>query len=209
MSDFTPNPLFAFGRVDTSAGEGGESLHKVNPALFGVDAEGHIGRGAEVDGEATPEDVALANSPVGNVPEPPEGTVVEPTFAPEGGTVDTGPGAPPADPEIAEGDVEGSLEEGEANGEAQPGEPSDGSVPAPVEGEANGEAQPGEPSDGSVPAPVEGEGEQAPADPVVDPVDYESMLKADLVALANERGIDSSGTKAEIIERLQIADAAA
>lgn len=187
MSDFTPNPLFSFGRVDTSAGEGGESLHKVNPALFGVDAEGHIGRGAEVDGEATPEDVALANSPVGNVPEPPEGTVVEPTFAPEGGTVDTGPGAPPADPEIAEGDVEGSLEEGEANGEAQPGEPSDGSVPAPVEGE----------------------GEQAPADPVVDPVDYESMLKADLVALANERGIDSSGTKAEIIERLQIADAAA
>lgn len=185
MSDFTPNPLFSFGRVDTSAGEGGESLHKVNPALFGVDADGNIGRGAEVDGEATPEDIALSNSPVGNVPEPPEGTVVEPQFAPEGGTVDTGqPGVPPADPEIVEGDVEGSLEEGEANGAAQPGDLSDGSVPAPVEGEGDQE-------------------------PPAEPVDYESMLKADLVALANERGIDSTGTKAEIIERLQIADAAA
>lgn len=175
MSDFTPNPMFAFGRVDTSAGEGGESLHKVNPALFGVDAEGHIGRGAEVDGEATPEDVALANSPIGNVPEPPEGTVVEPTFAPEGGTVDTGPGSLSVEVEV-------ETPADEAQGD-----------------DAQGDAD----ADAETPADAE-----APADPADEPVDYESLLKADLVALANERGIDSSGTKAEIIERLQIADAA-
>jgi hypothetical protein len=98
--DFTPNPLFAFGRVDTSAGEGGESLHKINPGLFGVSADGSIGRGSEVDGAATPEDIGLGNSALGNVPEPPEGTpAVEPSFAPEGGTVDTSiPGVVPSTP---------------------------------------------------------------------------------------------------------------
>lgn len=36
----------------------------------------------------------------------------------------------------------------------------------------------------------------------VAPVDYSGILKADLVALAEQRGLDSSGTKAELIERL-------
>lgn len=33
--------------------------------------------------------------------------------------------------------------------------------------------------------------------------DYGSLLKADLVALAQERGLDSSGTKADIVARLE------
>lgn len=37
---------------------------------------------------------------------------------------------------------------------------------------------------------------------------YASMLKADLIALAESRDIDSSGTKAEIADRLLEADAA-
>jgi hypothetical protein len=34
-------------------------------------------------------------------------------------------------------------------------------------------------------------------------LDFDKMLKADLVALAEERGIDASGTKADIVERLR------
>jgi hypothetical protein len=34
-------------------------------------------------------------------------------------------------------------------------------------------------------------------------VDFDKMLKVDLVAYAEERGIDASGTKAEIVERLR------
>ena len=37
-------------------------------------------------------------------------------------------------------------------------------------------------------------------------VDYGSLLKADLVKTADKRGIDSTGTKADIIERLEQAD---
>ena len=37
-------------------------------------------------------------------------------------------------------------------------------------------------------------------------VDYHSMKKDELVALAEERDLDSSGTKAEIIERLEADD---
>ena len=160
--DFTPNPLFSFGRVDTSAGEGGESLHKINPALFGVSADGSIGRGSEVDGSATPEDIVISDSSLGNVPEPPEGTKVEPQFAPPGGTVDTGAPGVPVEEVPGEGD------------------------------EAEGDE-------------AEGEGE---GDEEVEEVDYESLLKPALIELADSRGIDSSGTKAEIIERLQQADAA-
>jgi hypothetical protein len=36
---------------------------------------------------------------------------------------------------------------------------------------------------------------------------YGSMKKDDLVAAAEERGVDSSGTKADIIERLEADDA--
>jgi hypothetical protein len=36
--------------------------------------------------------------------------------------------------------------------------------------------------------------------------DYGSLLKEDVVKIADERGVDSSGTKAEIIERLEQAD---
>lgn len=39
-------------------------------------------------------------------------------------------------------------------------------------------------------------------------VDYSDLKKDELVALADERGVDSSGTKAEIIERLQADDEA-
>lgn len=164
--DFTPNPMFAYGRVDTSAGEGGESLHKVNPSLFGVAADGTIGRGSEIDGAATSEDIAVVGSPVGSTVEPPEGTTVEPSFAPEGGTVDTGaPGAPvneDGSPSLVEGTVEGQLAEGVSTGDAV----------------------------------------------VVEPVDYDALLKPAVVKLAEDRKIDSSGTKADIIERLQAADAA-
>lgn len=38
----------------------------------------------------------------------------------------------------------------------------------------------------------------APATP-----DLESLLKADLVALAEQRGVDTSGTKADLVERLR------
>ena len=194
MSDsFTPNPLFAFGRVDTSAGEGGESLHKVNPNLFGVDTDGHIGRGSEVDGEATPEDVSIEVSPIGNVPEPPEGTVVEPTFAPEGGTVDTGPGALPVEDQVeAPAEPEAPVD---PEITVEPEAPADN---APVEDQPDAPVEPEAPAD---------PGAETPAPAPADEVDYESMLKAQLVALAESRGIDSSGTKADIIERLRIADA--
>jgi hypothetical protein len=44
------------------------------------------------------------------------------------------------------------------------------------------------------------------AEPETTTVDYGSLLKAELVAQADERGIDSTGTKADIIERLEQAD---
>lgn len=43
-----------------------------------------------------------------------------------------------------------------------------------------------------------GEGDPAP--------DYDSHTKAELVAIAEERGIDASGTKADLVERLQADD---
>jgi hypothetical protein len=53
-------------------------------------------------------------------------------------------------------------------------------------------------------------GTAAPARPAAEPetttVDYGSLLKAELVEQAEGRGIDSSGTKADIIERLEQAD---
>ena len=53
-------------------------------------------------------------------------------------------------------------------------------------------------------------GSSAPARPAAEPetetVDLGSLLKAELVEKAEERGIDSSGTKADIIERLEQAD---
>ena len=39
--------------------------------------------------------------------------------------------------------------------------------------------------------------------PETETVDYGALLKADLVEQAEARGIDSSGTKADIIERLE------
>ena len=45
MTDFTPDPRYSFGRIDTSAGEGGESLHKVSPALFPVGPDGKMATG--------------------------------------------------------------------------------------------------------------------------------------------------------------------
>lgn len=91
---WTPNPLFAYGRIDTSAGEGGESLHKINPYVFGVSEDGTIGRGAEVDGPASPEDIALEPSKVGSgIPEQREQREGDPpvtaAFASPAGTVDT------------------------------------------------------------------------------------------------------------------------
>ena len=44
-------------------------------------------------------------------------------------------------------------------------------------------------------------------EPETETVDYGSLLKADLVEQAEHRGIDSSGTKADIIERLEADDA--
>lgn len=90
---WTPNPLFAYGRIDTSAGENGQHLHKINPTMFGVSEDGTIGRGAEVDGPATPDDIQLQPSAVGSgAPDPgqtPDGAPVAAGFAPPAGTVDT------------------------------------------------------------------------------------------------------------------------
>lgn len=47
----------------------------------------------------------------------------------------------------------------------------------------------------------------AEPEPETETVDYGSLLKAELVEQADERGIDSSGTKADIIERLEADDA--
>jgi hypothetical protein len=58
-------------------------------------------------------------------------------------------------------------------------------------------------------APGNGETPEPEANaPVAETVerDYSGMLKDELVAEAESRGIDSSGTKAEIIERLEAAD---
>ena len=38
--------------------------------------------------------------------------------------------------------------------------------------------------------------------PTEDPIDLSSMSKAELVAMAKERGVSSKGTKAKLIERL-------
>lgn len=44
-------------------------------------------------------------------------------------------------------------------------------------------------------------------DPVeAEPVVLDDMLKAEIVALAESRGVDSSGTKAEIVARLERSD---
>lgn len=45
-------------------------------------------------------------------------------------------------------------------------------------------------------------GQEVAEDEDVDEVDLESMKKAELVELAEERGLDASGTKAELIERI-------
>lgn len=94
-----PNPMFAYGRIDTSAGESGESLHKINPNVFGV-VEGHIGRGAEVDGPGDPEAIELADSIEQGTNGQPG---AEPTIVVDLGTVDTsGPEGPhtPADEQV-------------------------------------------------------------------------------------------------------------
>jgi hypothetical protein len=45
-----------------------------------------------------------------------------------------------------------------------------------------------------------------PAAAETETVDYGSLLKAELVETADARGIDSTGTKADIIERLEADD---
>lgn len=44
------------------------------------------------------------------------------------------------------------------------------------------------------------------SDAIGGPVEYESLLKDELEDLARTRGIDHSGTKAEIVKRLEAAD---
>lgn len=43
-------------------------------------------------------------------------------------------------------------------------------------------------------------------EPESETTDYGALLKAELIETADSRGIDSSGTKADIIERLEQAD---
>lgn len=46
-----------------------------------------------------------------------------------------------------------------------------------------------------------------PVEPVeAEPVVLDDMLKSEIVALAESRGVDSSGTKAEIVARLERSD---
>ena len=56
-------------------------------------------------------------------------------------------------------------------------------------------------------APIAAEPEVEP-EPAADTetVDYGALLKADLVEQAEQRGIDATGTKADIIERLEADD---
>lgn len=54
--------------------------------------------------------------------------------------------------------------------------------------------------------PTVGSPPSAPSEPETQTVDYGSLLKTELVAEADERGIDSTGTKADIIKRLEQAD---
>jgi hypothetical protein len=54
-----------------------------------------------------------------------------------------------------------------------------------------------------VPAEPEVAEEQPPAAPAAAPVDYSGWLKADLVAEADSRGLDTSGTKDELVARLE------
>jgi hypothetical protein len=62
MSDFTPNPLYAFGRVDTSAGEGGEALVKVSPGLYGLTPEDIVIGPTTANGSAVAAESALTGT---------------------------------------------------------------------------------------------------------------------------------------------------
>lgn len=88
-----PDPNAMWGRIDTSAGENGSHLYKINPHVWGVNDEGGQGRGAEVDGPATPEDIELQPSAVGSgIPDDnqtPDGAPAGAQFNPPAGTVDT------------------------------------------------------------------------------------------------------------------------
>lgn len=92
---FTPNPLFMTGRIDTSAGEGGESLHKLNFNVFGV-KDGVLSPDENAPGATIgdPEAIELQESQVGGnhltSPEKrEEGTPTQATFNPAAGTVNT------------------------------------------------------------------------------------------------------------------------
>jgi len=58
------------------------------------------------------------------------------------------------------------------------------------------------PSPAPAPEPEPEPVEEAVEEPETEEVDLSSMLKDDLIALAEERGLDTSGTKADLIERL-------
>lgn len=103
---YPANPGYVFGRIDTSAGEGGESLHKLSAPVFGVAEDGTIALGAEQGTvESTPEDIVLqpTSSETSNV-------VGEPATE---GTQDTQPGTGPldtvVDPESLKGTVDTRL----------------------------------------------------------------------------------------------------
>lgn len=46
------------------------------------------------------------------------------------------------------------------------------------------------------------------SNPQAEPVNYEKMTKADLEALAADRGLDFEGNKADLVARLEASDAA-
>lgn len=51
---------------------------------------------------------------------------------------------------------------------------------------------------------IRGVGLRTPTPPEPEPApDFDRMLKADVVAYAEARGIDASGTKADIVDRLR------
>lgn len=197
MSDFQPNPLHVYGRIDTSAGENGEHLHKVNPTVFGV-VEGHIGRGAEVDGPGDPEAIELAAS-MGQVE---SGEVASPTIVVDLGTVDT------SGPEGAHVPSSEQVENASAVALGV-------DVPQPVTAD-EADQEPvvvnagAEVAEGSGEAVSPNSGEEAPDTSTWSPEPeegYESLTGEQLKDELRTRGLKVSGSKEELIERLRESNA--
>lgn len=197
---FEPNPMFAFGRIDTSAGEGGESLHKVNPNAFGV-VQGHIGRGADVDGPGDSEAIELTES-VRNEGLSNAEDGQSPSIVVDLGTVDTtgheGPHTPTDEQVTAASEVALGLAPAEELVDAQEEQP----LP-------QGDVQAGAQTAGGVAEAISTNDEPKglPEGWSAEPEDgWDSLTGEQLKDELRLRGLPVSGSKAELVERLQNSD---